>query len=389
MIAVAACFVSACAHGEGAPGFRERPGRADARGYYYVDDQGLSVVTAGAAVEQPVARHVAVHAHALVDRISVEQPENVFADTGNQLTGHAHDGVDAVTSASVTMTGGGALEKTRVEGSAGVTVDATIDDVPATVRGTARLSGEPDYASYSGRLRFTLAPFARNTLIAASFGYGRDRVDPIEPPPGERDRWPATHERVQAGLSVAQTLAPRLTGSVGVDVSHQYGVLDNPYRRSLVRTSLFPEALPDTRTRVVAFVGAAWYLGTGFALHPTLGGYADSWDVLALIPEVALAKELGARWLLILRYRAYVQKRASFYTPRYAALDPVRTGDGRLGQIVNHQPGAEISWTAIGERGGFGALTLGAEYTLSLLDYPQVERSVVAHIAGVHVGGSY
>ena len=378
--------LAGCAHGSSA---RERPGTALARVYYYDDDQGLSVATAAAAIEQPVAAHLALLGHVLVDRIRVEQPEHVFQDRGGQPTGHAHDEVDAVTSASVTVAGGGGLDKTRVEGSAGVSADSEIAAVPVNAQLIGRVSSETDYLSYAGRLKLGTQLFQGNTELSLFVGYGHDRVDPIEPPPGESARWPATHEHLHVGAAVTQLLTSRLLVSAGVAATQQFGTLSNPYRRAIVRTSLFPEALPDERTRVTAFAGLSLYLGWDTALHAQQGFYFDSWDVSALIPQLALAHQFGARVLLTLRYRGYVQSAASFYAPRYDDLAPILSGDARLGRVRNHVPGLELAYTVLGERGGFGALIASASYSLSLLEYPGLGRSVTAQLGGAALHVSY
>jgi hypothetical protein len=99
-------FAAGCAHRVGStasvPAWRERPGAAESRFYYYGNDRGLTVLSAGAIAEQPVSRNVALTGQFLVDHIIAETPGSVHEDTGNQPTGHMHTDVDIVTSASVT-----------------------------------------------------------------------------------------------------------------------------------------------------------------------------------------------------------------------------------------------------------------------------------------------
>jgi hypothetical protein len=387
--ALAACLALGCAHGEGAPGFRQRPGTADARFAYYADDEGLSVVTAGAAFEQPVSRHVSVLGQMLVDRILVQRSIEIAEDTGGQPTGHLHDDLDAVTSASVTVTGGNELEKVRYEGTLGGALDVELGGAPTRLQIAGRASHEPDYDSLTGRLSMTTELAERNTTVSAFLGYGHDESDPIEAPPGEGDQWPATHQRWNGGATVSQTLSRRLVLSAGAAASLQEGTLESPYRRALVRTSLFPEAVPDDRLRATAFVGLAWYLGWDMAVHLQQGGYADSWDVKAFIPQVAIAKQIMGDGLVSLRYRYYGQSAASFYEPRYQDLEDSRSSDARLGDIREHLVGGLLRWTVLGTRGDFGALSLEAGYDLSLLRYAQIGHSLIAHIVAVGVSGSY
>ena len=378
-----------CAHQTGTvPGWRERPGSAEGRGYYYADDQGLSVVTTGVVAEQPVTRDVAITAQALLDHIVVERAVEVHQDTGGQPTGHVHD-VDAVTSASVTVLGGDRLEKDRFEGVVGANIDHEIAGAPTRFQPSARVSLERDYQSYSARLRTTTELFERNTTLSLFVGFGHDRIDPTADPPGEADLWPATHNRVNGGVSLSQVLSPRLVMTGGLAVNHQFGTLSNPYRRALIRTSLFPERLPESRTRVTGFTGLAWYLGWDAALHLRLGGYADTWDLLAVIPQAAVAKELGAGVLATIQYRYYRQTAASFYELRYDNVEEFITGDARLGRIEEHQPGLEISWTFLGGPGAFVSMFIAAGYRLSLLHYLDLDRHATAHIGSLAFGGAY
>lgn len=386
-------FAAGCAHRVGStasvPAWRERPGAAESRFYYYGNDRGLTVLTAGAIAEQPVSRNVALTGQLLVDHIVVETPGSVHEDTGNQPTGHMHTDVDIVTSASVTVLGGDRLEKTRYEGTLGTNIDTSIRGAPTRFQPSARVSIEPDYQSYSGRLRMTTELFERNTTLSGFVGFGHDRIDPLEAPMGDADRWPATHDRINGGVSVSQILSPRLVLAGGFGLNYMFGNLSSPYRRALVRTTLFPEILPTTRARGTLYTTLAWYLGWDTALHLRFGTYLDSWGVKAVIPQAAVTKDFSETVLVTLQYRFYWQTAAAFYAFRYDDLEPERTGDQRLGGIHEHQPGLEVAWTFLGQQGDFGSLTARAGYRLSLIEYRDLERFTIGHIALVGFGGSY
>jgi hypothetical protein len=381
--------VIACAnHAIPAAPQRKPQGSAEARTYYYADDQGLTVITAAARAEQEVTPNLAISAQAVLDHINIERGIDVHADTGGQPTGHVHD-VDAVTSASVTVLGGDSLVKNRVEGSAAAALTGEVWDVPMRLEPSARVSIESDYHSYSGRLQATAELFERNTTLSGFVGYGHDQLDPTEDPPGESKLWPASHDRVSAGALLSQLLSRRILVSGGFAVNQQFGRLSNPYRRALIRTSLFPERLPDSRTRVTAFASVACYLGFGTALHLRSGAYADSWDVLAFMPQAALAVELSDSLLATLQYRYYRQTAASFYELRYETLQSTRTGDARLGRIEEHQAGAEVSWNFLGRPGSAGSLLATGGYRLSLPTYLELDRGVIAHIGLLALGAAY
>lgn len=389
LVAFAVYFAAACAHADGVPNAGSRPGVADARVAYFADDQGLTVVSIATAIEQPVSRPISVIAKALVDHIEVHRDIEITRDTGNQPTGHMHDDADAVTSASVSSTGGNSLAKTRYEGTLGAAVEFEVSDVPTRVQPTVRVSSESDYTSYSGRLGVSSEFAERNTTLSLFVGYGHDDTDPIKPPPGETDRWPASHSRVNAGVTLSQVLAPTLLASVGAAGSRQAGTLESPYRRALIRTSLFPEKLPSTRARMTAFVGLAWYVGWETALHLRQGVYLDSWGVAAVIPQLSVVREFGQRGLFSLYYRYYGQSASSFYAPRYETLEALRTSDARLGRLRQHAPGVELRWDVMGRTEDSGALSVTANYELSLLEQLQLDHSITAHILAAGLTGSY
>lgn len=384
--AAAAAVLGAIGCGAGARG--AGPGVAEGRSYLYSDNSGLIVTTAALAVEQPLTRRLTATARGVADRILLERkPLEIEHQAGNQATGHHH--ADVVTSASAFAGGGEVSRKWRFEGTAGLTLSGDLSELelPSEVGATLRAGTEPDYGSVSAGISGKTELFERNTVLSASLGAGRDTVSPVEAPPGEAARWPASHQRLTAGITVSQVLSPRLVASGGVAGTLQRGTLENPYRRAIVRTSLFPERVPDARDRLTAALGLSWYPGAGFAVHLRQGFYADSWGVLAAVPEVGLARDFGDRLLLLGRYRFYRQLAADFYQARYEDLAPILTGDARLGRIREHVGGLEARWVFLGTPGEPGAVTAILGYELSILRYEDLPTdTIVAHIPGL--GGS-
>lgn len=240
----------------------------------------------------------------------------------------------------------------------------------------------PQFYQGTGRRKTSVA---RVRLVA-----GQDEVAPVEAPAGQQELWPAQHRRFNGGLTLTQLLSPRLVLTAGLAGTVQRGVLSNPYRRALVRTTLFPEAVPAARDRVIASAQLSLYLSQGAALHVRLGAYADTWQVLGIIPEFLVGKQLGGRGLLTFRYRFYKQGQAQFYLPRYANLSPLLSGDERLGPIKENALGTELRWTVLAAARGPGALTLTAGYDVSFLDYELLNTATItAHIVSLSLSGSY
>jgi len=369
LLAIAAWLaLVSCAH----RGADSRPSEAELRGFYYDDDEGLRVVTGGAQLTQRLPWGDTLTLEVGLDAIDLEP-------------------VDVVSGASVSWDDDPGLVEQRFEIAPGYALALGTTEHPIEVGVRARVSSEPDYLSWSGELAAGAELFERNTILAGFVGYGHDTIDPTSFAEGDAARWPASHERVYSGVSLRQLLGRRVDIATGLTLTWQSGALASPYRRAQVlmgqgffaRLSPEAERHPGERTRVVGHVASSIYLGLGVALHLRVAGYADSWETLALLPEVALDLELGSHGLLMLGYRFALQGAADFHARRYTLADELRTGDRRLGALDEHLAGFELRWTVIGDPGARGSLDAAAGWALSLLTYRGLdpERLVIAHEA--------
>jgi hypothetical protein len=382
---LALLFAAACQSGP------RDPGAATLRSYYYTDNSGVSVKTLAASASQPVSRRIEVGLRGMGEQIVLRRKQIDVGDPGGmQSTGHPPHEPDAVTSASATAAGGEVAEEWRFEGIGSATLSTEVDGQPARGRLLVRGSTEPDYRSLYGSVGGEAELFDRNTTVSGFVGFGRDRVMPVEAPPGQEADWPATHIRINGGGTVTQILSERLVLSGGLGGTIQQGELANPYRRAVVVTTLFPEVVPRSRIRFTGFAGLAWYMGAGTALHLRQGAYADTWDVFAWIPEAAVAAEIASRLVAQLRYRFYLQSSADFYQGRYRDIEPLMSGDARLGRVVGHIPAAELEWRALSSDLDGTFLALVASYELSLLDYPDYATNlIIGHVASLGLGARY
>ncbi|HKE15567.1 MAG TPA: DUF3570 domain-containing protein [Kofleriaceae bacterium] len=372
---------------------QREPGQVDARAVYYTDNSGLDVVTTAASADQPIGERLTGRARILVDRVSVSREPLDPSDpgAGRDPGGHPPHEPDAVTSASALAKGGEVAQKFRIEGLAGIEARARPgSDRPWIAGASLRASHEPDYAAASAVVGGNVELYDRNLTIGGFAGYGRDQVSPVEAPPGQKDAWPAGHHRWQAGLSASQILSPRIVVSGAAALTRQSGRLAGPYRRALVRTSLFPESVPDVRLRATGYVEASFDLGAGTALHLRQGGYRDDWGVRALVPEAAFAFEIGERGVGWVRYQYYEQWAADFYEARYPDIAPLMTGDVRLGPIRAHAAAAGARVRLAGEAGQPGALVGELSYELSSTDYLLYgTEPIIAHAPAVGLTWSY
>jgi hypothetical protein len=91
-----------------------------------------------------------------------------------------------------------------------------------------------------------------------------------------------------------------------------------------------------------------------------------------------------------LRYQYYQQWAADFYRARYDDLEPLMTGDVRLGPIRAHAIGAGARLRLRGSDGERGALVAELSYELSLTDYRLYETDLIrAHVPSLGVTWLY
>ncbi len=271
--------------------------------------------------------------------------------------------VDAVSSASsrITTEPGG---HGRFEGA--VSLQRSLSGTHSGFLGSAfSYSGESDFQSAMLGLNGGLDFFAGNTVLVGNLGGGIDRADPKESPPGEGFRWPTRTSRMLAGIQIGQLLTSRARLGLSYAFSAILGPQENPYRRALVHTTLFPEKLPETRFRHVFGTEVGLYLGGGIAFFHREGIYFDTWGVQSIIPETALPMEMGSRWMLTPRHRWYSQTPARFYKTKYHYLDEGwLSGDPRLSRLQGNEYGLDLEFML---RPGEGASSLSLSGTYAEL----------------------
>ena len=110
---------------------------------------------------------------------------------------------------------------------------------------------------------------------------------------------------------------------------------------------IYPEELPDTRTRGSIFGRVRTSLSPATAIE--IGGrlYADSWGIASVTIEPRLYQwliedKLSAR----LRYRFYAQTAADDYSAHFYMEDPPEfmTQDSDLGDFTANGAGIKFSW---------------------------------------------
>ncbi|MEO0321380.1 MAG: DUF3570 domain-containing protein [Myxococcota bacterium] len=284
--------------------------------------------------------------------------------------------VDAITSASQAA---GALTDNRFteirhQGSGRVSHELELRSGQfLTLGGGFYASREPDYRSGGVSLLGALSTADRQTTLGFNASFLHDEVrqlfrtgSRVSPNPmggTDANRFAENFDAMTLAGTVEHILTPQLYVQAGYQYAYLNGFLANPYRRVplgdvTAREGTVTEVHPGVRRRHTLHARLAYYIrATGTSLHLAMRGYADSWDVRAVTPEVRLYQELGEDALVRLRYRHYNQSAAFFYQDVYVPTDvddgDVATFDPKMSNFHSHLAGFQLRL-----RGGFLAGTV-------------------------------
>jgi opacity protein-like surface antigen len=274
--------------------------------------------------------------------------------------------LDVITSASIAQTGGdsdGLFTEYRnaFNADVGKAFDLGKSELDVSLSGT--YSTEDDYQSLVYGLASSLSLAEKTTKLTLLATRVQDRV---------QSNADATFDKSLSGFTVGagveQVVNPRLVLMLNYQFGYLQGFLANAYRRALIGPLPYPEKHPDTRVRHAALARAAWAVpNTQTSIHVLLGGYADSWDIAALSPELRVYQQIGPDLLLSPRYRFYAQTASDFARARCGEARPLDApGCGPPGSYpvgwtgpITNDPKMDAFTT--------NTLGIGVEYRLSFL----------------------
>lgn len=254
--------------------------------------------------------------------------------------------VDAITSASIAQTGSDEDQLfTEFRHAFGLEVgkefDFRVSQLDLNLNGT--YSTEDDYKSLIIGARSILSLDEKNTKVRVGFSAMQDEILSNANPAFEDNLFGLT-----ASAGAEQVINPQTLVSLGYQFGYLNGFLSNPYRLApTVNVPLTPEANPRRRFRhTLATRFALFVPESDTAIHLMLSGYADTWDILAITPELRVYQQIASDLLVRLRYRFYAQTKAWFQiTPPYPAdwQGPV-TNDPKLTEYTTHTFGISLDY---------------------------------------------
>ena len=219
-------------------------------------------------------------------------------------------------------------------------------------------STETDYYSWIFGARASYAFNEKNTTLALGVVGVHDIVYRNLGTLGMHDpAFRGVLDGVTTSLSLSQVLSPVLIASLSYQFAYLTGYQGNPYRRALVGPRPLPEAPPEDRQRHNFEGQLQWYVpasSTTFQVFARF--YTDSWSLQAITPELRIYQALGRDWTARLRFRYYLQGRASFALPHgqmaYAEgyTGPL-TNDHKLRSFHSEQLGLRITYALTGLQG--------------------------------------
>lgn len=280
-------------------------------------------------------------------RARIESPEGVRIDADYL--------VDAITSASIAA---GVQEdirftEVRNQGVLGVSRELDLGEAQLRLGTSGRISHEPDYLATAITAYSALSLAQRTTVLSLALTYvhdevgavvrgGEARVDDTGRDLSDRGRQ-GQLEAFTAVLTWNQVLSPIATLVTSYQLVHDWGYLQNPYRRARVGGGLQQELHPGARTRHTLSGRLAWFIPqTSTAIHLGYRAYIDDWDVAAINPEVRLYQMIGRSIVLRLRYRYYDQLESFFYSPEYTGAESYFSADQKMTNFDSHMVGAQL-----------------------------------------------
>lgn len=296
---------------------------------HYNDDQNLTVLTPGIRASKEINEELTLNGKYTFERFEKTAPETAF---------------DAVSSASVTASGGSGFQQDRQEG---VVSGQYLRHDEIFALGVIA-SHEEDFRSQAASVAYSRDVLQKNLTLTGQYNFTFDTITD-----GRTEQTKASHGFT---FAATQVIDPKTWIATGYSFTGVTGFQSQPIRQVPLTTNVgagtsveeVDEIHPDLRLRHVMFVRAKRHVLQRSAIEVNVSRYFDDWGVSATTLETSFLQHLDDNIILRLRYRLYDQSAAEFYQPVYSTAQQFMTADRRLRPFAAHLTGIKILFTLPG-----------------------------------------
>ena len=302
------------------------------------------VLVSAARADDTVVSKVQVYAdndHTTVVTPTVQASADVAAGT-TVTAGYL---VDVVTSASVdtvTQASPTTIHDTRHQ----VTIGASRELEPITIRAGYVFSIENDYLSHTISAGATKDLFDKNTTLALDAVFSANTVSRA----GD-DNFQRSLDVGTLSASWTQVIDERTIAQLAYELGDASGYQASPYRFVPVRATLasapamwVAETDPDTRWRHAVVLAANRAVGEASAIQADYRLYHDTWGITSSTVGARYFVRWSRELELRLRERFYTQNAASFYLDNYTTPQRYMTYDRELSPLWSETFGVKLDY---------------------------------------------
>ncbi len=241
---------------------------------------------------------------------------------------------DAITGASRPVSGDDPANKSFTKDRNEIVAGLSLPNLGASYY----YSNESDYLARMATVSTNFDLNQKNTNVAASYSYGWDDIKPLG-----TDTL-LTKIAHTANVTLTQVLSPTLIARMGGNLTYIDGFQSNPYRTVHAAGQILLENHPLQRSRAAVFFKLNRYFKTRTSLNMEYRYYQDDWGIRSHTLGASYYQYFSEKVLFRYRYRYYDQTAASFYRPRYGAVQSFMTSDYKLQPFTAHQFGFKIEY---------------------------------------------
>jgi len=345
----------------------EEGNTAEYKFQYYVDNNGVKVLSHDAGAGLKIGDHVKVRADYLVDAITAASrsdhrgvPASALPKTDAVTSATSSQGVDGVTHATT--------DETRQQFTGTVSLindyikhfrsDKNNDD-PTTMTFIGSYSGENDYISRTIGAVFAQDLFQRNTTLSFTFGKSFDQWNPISwaVPGPDNAGWnylgSGKRETSRYSVGMTQGITTTTIASVNGEYVYDVGYLAKPYNSMLINGTYYHENYPAQHKSLATTGLLNQYIPvdnsvlSGISLHGEYRYYHDSWSITSHTGTAELYVRLFNNYVARPSYRYYWQSAPFFYQDSYATVPVYLTTDLKYRAGNSQTVGLKLSWEVV------------------------------------------